>query len=257
MSRTNQHLTQRLTAFYESDSAVRPGKYHGDWRLNIDSGISIPASHAHDTSRPQYRWRLLQTLRVTRHTVRRAPHRLLAALEVTAMQSWRLSGTPFQSLRPFHAISPPAWRRAMHPYGIRVPPNFTTTACIWYVAWCRSIRNRNGVMTGLAMHPACKQRHWVTLTKRYVQEWDRTSLIEVYVRKNHLQSSISHYRRLQLQLIPCSVDGQPERYPLALHRVQCLLSNYCGFIRISRPWDSFSPQILFLPPQRSYLIACR
>ena len=74
----------------------------GDRRLNIASGISIPASHVSLGS--------LYTLRVGSHASTPvnccAPHIFLAAFQVPHMQSWRYSRTTYQSLRPFHAISP-------------------------------------------------------------------------------------------------------------------------------------------------------
>ena len=49
--------------------------------------------------------------------------------------------------------------------------------------------------------------------------------------------------------MPCSVDRQPERCALAVYKVRLAPSNCWRCIRISRPWDALSPQILFLPPQ--------
>ena len=74
---------------------------------------------------------------------------------------------------------------------------------------------------------------------------DRTPLIEVYVHRNYSQWNIHPYRTLGSQLIPWIAS----RYLLAVYLLQRLLSNCCGCIRTLRPWDGFSPQILFLPPK--------
>ena len=72
----------------------------------------------------------------------------------------------------------------------------------------------------------------------YRSRTNRPRLKCMFVRLNSIYTQMGHliyYRRLQSQLMPCSVDEQPEWYRLAVYKVRCLSSNNRGCIRYQGP----------------------